>query len=275
MQGKISCLPVSLYNEFYGGNITIAQWSEKAGQLGLDAVDINALFIREKTLEQIAQIRRQLTVPVLMVSAYSDFTHPDETARRQILETALEDMQRAHAIGAKYIRLTAGQAYPEQQDEDVCGRVYDCFRVCAEKAKELGLEILLENHSKPGAWQYPDYNFHLERFLMLWERLKRLPISINFDTANAWALGDWQRILSAVAGRIATVHINDLASVEPLCFCGAGTGIVEMETMLKAVYDTGFCGDVCLEEAAFQGWEGLEKATAYTLALVKKIHPLE
>ena len=273
MQGKISCLPVSLYPEFYAGNITITQWSEQAARLGLDCIDINALFIRERTVAEIAEIRRQLTAPVLMVSAYSDFTHPDNAVRAEILQTALEDMQRAHAIGAKYIRLTAGQAYPNQPDDQVCQRVYNCFAVCAEKAKNMGLEILLENHSKPGAWQYPDYNFHMERFLMLWERLKRLPISINFDTANAWALGDWQRILSAVAGRIATVHINDLASVEPLCFCGAGTGIVEMETMLKAVYDTGFRGDICLEEAAFQGWEGLEKAVVYTPALVKKHTP--
>lgn len=270
MQGKISCLPVSQYQDFFAGNITIPQWSEKAARLGLDYVDINALFIRDMTLQQIGDIRAELTLPVLMVSAYSDFTHPEETERKAALQTALEDMRRARAIGAKYIRLTAGQAWPDQSDEDMCNRVYDCFAVCAEKAKELGLEILLENHSKPGAWQYPDYNFHLERFLLLWERLKRLPISINFDTANAWALGDWQRILAAVAGRIATVHINDLASIQPLTFCMAGAGTVPMETMLKAVYDTGFCGEICLEEAAFQGWEGLEMAVAYTLALVKK-----
>lgn len=270
MQGKISCLPVSLYQDFFAGNITIPQWSERAAQLGLDCVDINALFIREMTLEQIADIRRNLTVPVLMVSAYSDFTHPQRQARKEALQTALEDMRRAKDIGAKYIRLTAGQAYPEQSDGEMCDRVYDCFAVCAEKAKELGMEILLENHSKPGAWQYPDYNFHLQRFLQLWQRLEKLPISVNFDTANAFALGDWQRILDAVGGRIATVHINDLACVEPLTFCMAGAGVVPMEEMLEAIRATGFRGDICLEEAAFLGWEGLEKAVLYTLALAKK-----
>lgn len=270
MQGKISCLPVSLYQDFFAGRITIAQWSEKAAQLGLDCVDINALFIREKTVDEIAEIRRKLTVPVLMVSAYSDFTHPQQQARKEALQTALEDMQRAKAIGAKYIRLTAGQAYPEQSDEEMCSRVYECFSVCAEKAKELGIEILLENHSKPGAWQYPDYNFHPQRFLRLWQRLKKLPISVNFDTANAYALGNWQEILAAVAGRIATVHINDLACVEPLTFCMAGAGVVPMEQMLAAIRATGFRGDICLEEAAFLGWEGLEKAVLYTLALTQK-----
>lgn len=266
---KISCLPVSLYKDFFAGIITIPRWSAEAAQLGLDCIDINALFIREKSVEQICQLRTQLTVPVLMVSAYSDFTLPEDDARQIALETALADMERAAAIGAKYIRLTAGQAYPGEDDEQMCRRVRDCFQVCCQKAQTLGLTILLENHSKPGAWQYPDYNFDLERFCMLWDMLKDLPISVNFDTANAWALGDWERILRAVAGRIATVHINDLSAIQPLTFCMAGAGIVPMKEILDVVYATGFCGDICLEEAAFLGWEGLRQAVTYTLALKK------
>lgn len=270
MEAKVSCLPVSLYQEFFAGDRTIPQWSKQAKDLGLDCVDINALFIREKSLAEIAVIRRELVAPVLMVSAYSDFTLPDVNARAQALQTALADMERAAAIGAKYIRLTAGQAYPGQDDAEMCTRVYDCFKVCCEKAEQLGLTILLENHSKPGAWQYIDYNFHLEHFLLLWEKVKELPISINFDTANAYALHDWKKLLHAVAGRIATVHINDLASIAPLQFCLAGDGIVPMEQILDAVYATGFRGDICLEEAAFMGWEGVEKAVAYTLELCRK-----
>lgn len=270
MEAKISCLPVSLYKEFFAGERTIAQWSEQAAALKLDSIDINALFIREKSMEEIAGIRSQLTVPVLMVSAYSDFTLPDAVQRAEALKTALEDMERAAAIGAKYIRLTAGQAYPGEDDAVMCQRVYDCFAVCCEKAEKLGLTILLENHSKPGAWQYIDYNFDLEHFLQLWEVLKPLPVSINFDTANAYALTDWKKILNAVAGRIKTVHINDLSSVEPLTFCMAGAGIVPMEEIMDAVYATGFHGDICLEEAAFLGFEGIEQATAYTLKLCKK-----
>ena len=270
MEGKVSCLPVSLYQAFFSGDITIVQWAKQAKALGLDCVDINALFIRNKSLAEIGAIARQLAVPVLMVSAYSDFTAADDKARAQALETALEDMERAAAIGAKYIRLTAGQAYPGQEDAQMCARVYDCFKVCCEKAAALDLTILLENHSKPGAWQYADYNFHTERFLLLWEKVKALPISINFDTANAYALQDWEKILNAVAGRIATVHINDLASIDPLQFCLAGDGIVPMEQILDAIYATGFRGDICLEEASFMGWEGAQKAVGYTLELCRK-----
>lgn len=270
MNAKISCLPVSLYSEFFAGERTIPQWSQQAQQLGLDCVDINALFLREKSEDEIAQIRQQLTVPVLMVSAYSDFTLPSDEKRAEALETAAADIRRAAAIGAKYIRLTAGQAYPGEPDSVACRRVYDCFAKCVDIAAREGVEILLENHSKPGAWQYVDYNFNMERFLALWDTLKELPIHINFDTANAYALKDWKRILNAVSGRIATVHINDLASVEPLAFSLVGSGIVPLEEMLDAVYATGFTGHLCIEEAAFRGWDGIRDAAAFTIDLAKK-----
>ena len=105
---------------------------------------------------------------------------------------------------------------------------------------------------------------------MLWDVLKELPIHINFDTANSYALGDWKRILNAVSGRITTVHLNDLASVTPLAFTLVGAGIVPMEEMLDAVYATGFAGDLCIEEAAFRGFAGIEEAAAYTKNLAKK-----
>ena len=61
MDAKISCLPVSLYKEFFAGDRTIEQWSKQAAALGLDSIDINALFIRDMSMEQIAQIRKALT----------------------------------------------------------------------------------------------------------------------------------------------------------------------------------------------------------------------
>ena len=271
MNPKLSCLPVSLYSEFFAGTRSVPDWSRQGADLGLDAVDINALFLQGKTLDEIEQLRRELTVPVLMVSAYSDFTHPDKAVREQVVETALRDIGHAHAIGARYIRLTAGQSHPDASDEEMIHRAYEGFARCIDAAETAHVEILLENHSKPGAWTYPDFNFHLDRFLALWDTLKALPISVNFDTANAYALGDWQQILRAVASRIATVHLNDLTSVTPLAFSLVGQGIVPLKTMLQAVKDTGFNGPICIEEAGFQGWNGIQDAYCYSRQLCNTV----
>jgi sugar phosphate isomerase/epimerase len=77
--------------------------------------------------------------------------------------------------------------------------------------------------------------------------------------------------LNAVSGRIATIHLNDLASVEPLAFARVGEGIVPLEEMVRAVYATGYEGPICIEEAGFQGWEGTVKAVEYTCQLREAI----
>lgn len=264
----VSCLPVSLYAEFFSGCRTIPEWSRTAKALSLDAIDINALFIRDRSVEELRRLRAELSLPVLMVSAYSDFTNPSDELRALAVETAMEDIRRAQAVGARFIRLTAGQAYPGMKDSAAIQRVYDCFAKCAADARETNIQILLENHSKPGAWEYPDFNFDTARFLALWDALKQLPVSVNYDTANAYALGSWEKLLEAVKGRIATIHLNDLASVDPLVFARVGTGIVPLEEMLKAIYDTGFSGPVCIEEASFQGESGISEAVRYTRALL-------
>ncbi len=274
MKTKLSCLPVSLYPEFYDGTRTVPQWAAEAKALGLDMVDINALFLKGKTHREIEQIRSELEVPVFMVSAYSDFTHPSWEGRQEAIETALYDIWAAQHIGASWIRLTAGQAYPGESDAEMIERAYAGFAACAEEAEKAGVGILLENHSQPGAWKYPDLDFHLERFAALWDRLKALPVSINFDTANAYALQDWKAILACVAGRIATVHLNDLSSVTPLRFARIGEGIVPLEEMLRAVYDTGFAGAVCIEEAGFQDVSGVAAAAVFAKDLLQKCETL-
>ena len=272
MQRKISCLPVSLFQEFFAGARTIPQWSAQAVELGLDSVDIHALFMREKTLAEVEQIRRELTLPVCMVSTYSDFTNPDAEQRERAKAVAELDMQRAAAIGARYIRMTAGQAYPGQEDAETIRWVYDGFSHCAELSRKYGVGILMENHAKPGAWQNPDFNFDMERFLALWDAVKELPVSVNFDTANAYALRDWKRILEAVQGRVATIHLNDLESIRPLKFALVGEGIAPLQEMVQAVADTGFSGCICIEEAGYQGWEGMKKAAAFARDLAEKLH---
>ncbi len=270
MQTKISCLPVSLYKEFFEGRLTIETWSEKAKALGLAAIDINALFIREKSEEDIAEIRKRLSLPVLMVSAYSDFTHPDKAERARVIETAKADMRRAKAIGAAYIRLTAGQHHPEADEAEMLSWARDGFLECAKVSEETGVKILLENHSQPGAWAYPDYVFDTERFLKTWAALSDLPIGVNFDTANAYALGAWEQLLAAVSGRIETVHLNDLSSLSPLGFALVGAGIVPLGEMMEAIYKTGFSGAVCIEEASFTCWDGISRAATFAKELCQK-----
>ena len=67
-----------------------------------------------------------------------------------------------------------------------------------------------------------------------------------------------------MAGRIATLHVNDLACVDPLVFCCVGDGVVDIEAMLRAIFKAGFRGPLSIEEAGFAGEEGLCRAIRNT-----------
>lgn len=270
MKTKLSCLPVSLYSKFFSGELTIPQWSKRAQALGLDAIDINALFLKDKSTEEIKQIKSELSLPVFMVSAYSDFTNPSDEKRGLALETALKDMRASAAIGAQYIRLTIGQHHPGCSSSRQLAYARECFEECSRVSNETGIKILLENHSKPGAWEYNDFVFNIQRFLDAVDALSDLPVTINFDTANAYALGDWEKILNAVSGKIDTIHINDLKSISPLTFTLADEGIVPIEEIVDAIYETGFNGAVSLEEASFLDWYGIAKGVEFTKNLLNK-----
>lgn len=266
----VSCLPVSLFQDFFQGRINLEEWAEFAAETGLDYIDINRKCLMDLTVPQVEARAAGLKLPVMMVTTYSDFTAPDAEERKNVIEHAKEDILLTAALGGKYIRLTAGQHYPEQDETEAIRYIYEGFEACIPVAQKAGVGILLENHSKPGAWTYSDFDFHYERMLNLWDVMKELPIGVNYDTANAYALSHWKELLNAFGDRIETVHVNDLASIHPLRFACIGEGIVPLEEQMEALLAAGFRGPVCIEEAGMDGKEGIRRSVKNTRNLLEK-----
>ena len=87
---KLSCLPVSFFEDILAGRMSVGEWAHMGADLGLDAIDLSVLFIPDRTLAQAAQLRRQVEdvgMRVAMVTSYPDFTHPDPIQRRVELVT--------------------------------------------------------------------------------------------------------------------------------------------------------------------------------------------
>ena len=267
----VSCLPVSLYPEFSNGTITLKEWSEFARNAGADYIDMNVNFLPEMTEEEAGKIRESLAVPLLMLVTYSDFSNPDQEKRKLAVEKAEGNIRIAGALGADYLRLTAGQYYPGCDETETAKYIAECYEKCIPEAEKAGVCLLLENHSKPGAWEYPDFDYHYERMCLLWEEMKKLPIGVNYDTANAFALTHWRELWKAFEGRVRTLHFNDLVSIEPVQFSIVGEGIVPLEEILTEILKSGFTGSVCIEEAGMQGREGVARAFSNTFSLLRKL----
>lgn len=269
---QISCLPLTFYDDIRAGKMTVRGWSELAKEIGFDAIDINAFFLKEMPMDQIRILRRQLALPVHMATQYTDFTSPDPAVREQQLEMALDDIERLEAIGARYYRPTAGQWYEDEDEAEAIEHVAEAFEVLSEAAQKAGMGLLMENHSVTVSWPKPDFVFDTDRFIKTWDRLKRLPVGINYDTANAWFLEDHgERLLDYCIGSgfIETLHINDWSVAENKCSV-AGEGDVDIAPQLAKIFDSGYKGWITIEDVSFQGADGMRRALANVKRLCRE-----
>lgn len=243
---KLSCLPVSLFRE----NPPLEDWARLAKELGLDGFDLSVLQLRNRDPKFFHEL------PVVMVTTYPDFTHPDAGQRAREMEKLREDIALASQVGAKYLRVTAGQAH---SGVDGLRWAVDSLRQAMELAGDVTL--VFENHSKPGVWQYPDFSHPTEIFLKI---AKETGIAINFDTANTLVYGDDPMpVLREVIDQVVTVHVADTAQAGKLAPVVIGTGVAPIREIFAALKAHGFDGWVCIEEASGTGRQGFESAVNY------------
>lgn len=265
---KLSCLPVTLFKDIINGKSTLNDWAVLANKLGLDGVDLSVLLVKDRTPVCVTAARKAIDkedIGVIMITTYPDFTNPCAAQREREVAFAIADVALASAMGAKYLRITAGQYYDWDNEDEALKIVKECFLRVKEAADKMGVKLLFENHSKPGAWENPDYLFDTRRFLKLAELLKDTDIRINFDTANTVAFGDDAvEVFKKVLPQVETIHVNDLKAAGGVDFVVCGRGVAPIQEIFSIAKQGGFDGWVCIEEAGFDGVEGIAEAVKFT-----------
>ena len=264
---KLSCLPVSYFDDMLAGRLTIAQWAREAVGLGLDAIDLTRLFflgLRTKTLKAIKQAVEAEGIMTLVVNTYPDFTHPDAVERKRVCRQMKQDINKACIVGAKIIRVTAGQAHPETRRNDGIRWALEGLLALEDTARVHGVTLALENHSKPGVWQYYDFAYPSDIFLELVENLRNTSVQVLFDTANTLAYGDAPLpVLEKVYDRIICVHAADILAKGSFQPCIIGRGAVPFHTLFHFLKESGYAGWVSIEEASRTGKIGVKNAVDF------------
>jgi sugar phosphate isomerase/epimerase len=264
---KLSCLPVSYFAQIIGGEMSIRDWAHQGAEVGLDAIDLSILFVKERSAAYLHKLREEIEgagIRVAMVTTYPDFTHPDAAQREREVAQSREDIATAAHLGAELVRVTAGQAHPATgREEGIAWAVEGLTKVLGAR-EEHGLTLVLENHAKPGAWQYVDFCHPTDIFLEIVERTAGTALGVNWDTANTLAFGDDPLpVLEKVLDRVISVHAADTAMRGELKPVLLGTGLVPFREMFNMLKRAGFDGWICMEEASFQGKAGVETAARF------------
>ena len=264
---KLSCLPVSLYNDIFTGKSTVADWIQLGAELGLDAVDFSIKFFPKRDTETIKQTRTALekyNITPCMIACYSDFTHPDPAQRAQELTDLKADIALAKALGVKFLRVTAGQNHPGTERTAGVQWVADGFRRALDEAEKHGITLAYENHTKGAPWEYWDFSQPTEIFLEILDALSDTPLGVCFDTANPLVLSeDVLTLLEQVVHRIVVVHIFDLREVGVFEPVRVGTGASPIPQVFSRMRQAGYDGWLSIEEASRSGQEGFRQSIAF------------
>jgi len=264
---KLSCLPVSFFAEITAGRMSVAEWARMGVELGLDGIDLSILFVPDRSPAAVARLRQEIEAAgthVVMVTSYPDFTHPDPQQRARELVLAQEVSRVAEGLGAQFVRVTAGQAHPQTGiEEGIAWAVAGLTRL-VETTHHLGVTPVYENHGKPGAWQYTDFSQPPEIFGAIARATAPVGLKINFDLGNATAFAeDPVALLDQVVQRVASVHASDTAVRGALHHVLLGTGVTPYLALFRRLQQAGWDGWICMEEASFQGREGVAAAARF------------
>ncbi|MDR2390160.1 MAG: sugar phosphate isomerase/epimerase, partial [Planctomycetota bacterium] len=229
--------------------------------------DISVMFIKNHTPTYFREVRAGLDaigLPLVMATAYPDFTHPDPAQRRREAAYLEADMAATIQLGGRYLRVLAGQNHPGVGRARGVATAVDGLRRAARAAEEMGLTLVYENHAKPGAWDYIDFSFPPDIFLEVFEGIRDTPVMVNFDIGNATAecaqAGGELELLRKVIDKVATLHVCDMREQGRFTPTLLGTGKTPIGSIFSYLKEHGFDGWFCIEEASNQGIEGARKA---------------
>jgi sugar phosphate isomerase/epimerase len=167
-------------------------------------------------------------------------------------------------MGASYVRVTAGQAHPETGIDEGTQWATDLLIRLAGRTRDLPIQLVYENHAKPGAWQYTDFSQPPAIFLEIARAIRTSGIKINFDTGNATAFSDDPLgLLRQIIQDVETIHASDTSTRGALTHTLLGTGFSPFPQFFSLLKQAGWDGWICMEEASNMDKEGIRKAAAY------------
>ena len=194
-------------------SMTLFDWIEKAGQLGVDGLEMYSLFFEERTDAHLDEVRKKseefgLALPMMCFSP--DFTNPDPKKRMEELAKQKKAIDLTAKLGGLFCRTLSGQNRPGLDQKKAVRWCVEMIRETVAYAEENGVIINIENRYKDGYWEYPEFALRSEVFLEIIEQIDSPYFGINFDPSNTIVAGeDPIELLEKIKGRVVTVHASD------------------------------------------------------------------
>ena len=219
-------------------SMTLLEFIDLAGELPLDAVELTSYYWAETTDEYIDKLKAHCAKKKLAISGVpvgNTFTYKDDAKRAAEVKKVKEWTARAAKLGAKTVRIFAGNLEKGETLADAQQRVTDCMNECCETAEKLGVMLALENHG--------GITDSAEHLLELVKPVKSKALGVNIDTGN-FHTADPYADLAAIA------PYGVVSQVKTEVYPGNKKEEADLGRVIKILKDANFHGYVALEYEA-------------------------
>jgi sugar phosphate isomerase/epimerase len=218
--------------------MTLFEFIDLAADLPLDAVELTSYYWAETTDAYADKLRTHAAAKKLAVSGVpvgNSFTAADDAKRKDEIRKTKEWIERAGKVGAKTVRIFAGNLEKGDTLEAAQKRVVAAIEECLPTAEKAGVQLALENHG--GITATPD------QLLALVKPIKSQWLGVNIDTGNFRTADPY-----ADVAKIAPYGV--VCQVKTEVYPGGKKEEADLGRMVKILKDANFHGYVALEYEA-------------------------
>ena len=210
---SIAVFPKCWIDDICSHRMSLFEWIQVSVELECEGLELYNLFLESHELSYLSEIRRRIESEGMcmpMMCHSSDFTIPDENARKEEIRKQQEMIRVTAELGGNFCRTLSGQCRPDMPLDQGIDLVVSCIEKCLPTAKSCGVKLVIENHYKDEFWRYPEFAQKREVFLAILERIDSPWLGVQYDPSNTMIAGDDPfDLLDAVLPRLKTMHASD------------------------------------------------------------------
>lgn len=218
--------------------MTLFDFIDIAGELPLDAVELTSYYWAETTdayAEKLKDYAAKKKLAISGIPVGNNFCVKDEAKLKAEVQKVKDWTQRAAKVGAKTVRIFAGNLEKGDTLEEAQKRVVASMNECCELAEKLGVLLALENHG--------GITDTAEHLLELVKPVKSPALGVNIDTGNFHTADPYADI-----AKIAPYGV--VSQVKTEVFPGNKKEDADLAKVVKILKDANFHGYVALEYEA-------------------------
>ncbi|MCU1475541.1 MAG: sugar phosphate isomerase/epimerase [Subtercola sp.] len=266
---------------------TVHEWIDEAEPLGVDGLELHTGFLWDDSESYLAGIADHLAeagFEMPMMCASPDLAHPNPDQRAREIDQQASFMRATARLGGRgsTCRVVSGQAHPGVGVDEGVEWVIAGIESLLPLAKELGIDLAIENHYKASTWQYPEFAQRPEVFRRIVDGIADHDnFGIQFDPSNAITAGvDSADFLESVIDRVFTMQASD-RYLEPgttlddlrladgtLGYSAAlkhgvvGRGLNDYDRIFRILTDSGYDGWISIEDGV-NGFDELQASVDF------------